>query len=127
VYGIETVQEAIEDAKKNAKLNDIDNVEFIVGKTEEVFPRMTKEGITANKIVLDPPRKGSDQDTLEAIVKLNPERIVYVSCNPSTMARDVKYLVGNGYRVMEVQPVDMFPHTAHVECVIEIQKVQSSK
>jgi 23S rRNA (uracil1939-C5)-methyltransferase len=118
VYGIETVQEAIEDAKKNAKLNDIDNVEFIVGKTEEVFPRMTKEGITANKIVLDPPRKGSDQDTLEAIVKLNPERIVYVSCNPSTMARDVKYLVGNGYRVMEVQPVDMFPHTAHVETVV---------
>lgn len=123
VYGIETVQEAIEDAKKNAKLNDIDNVEFIVGKTEEVFPRMTKEGITANKIVLDPPRKGSDQDTLEAIVKLNPERIVYVSCNPSTMARDVKYLVGNGYRVMEVQPVDMFPHTPHVETVVLMSRV----
>ncbi|NLY45348.1 MAG: 23S rRNA (uracil(1939)-C(5))-methyltransferase RlmD [Tissierella sp.] len=118
VYGIEIVKEAIEDAKSNAKLNNIDNAEFIVGKTEEVFPKMTKEGIKANKVVLDPPRKGCEEKTLEAIVKLNPERVVYVSCNPSTMSRDVKYLVENGYNVVEVQPVDLFPHSVHVESII---------
>ncbi|NLN14318.1 MAG: 23S rRNA (uracil(1939)-C(5))-methyltransferase RlmD [Tissierellia bacterium] len=123
VYGIEIVKEAIEDARKNAELNDIHNAEFIVGKTEEVFPKMTREGIKANKLVLDPPRKGCEREALEAIVDLGPERVVYVSCNPSTMARDVKYLVEKGYRVVEVQPVDMFPHTVHVECVVEIQKV----
>ncbi len=122
VYGIEIVKEAIEDARSNAKLNNIDNVEFIVGKTEEIFPKMTKAGIKANKLVLDPPRKGSEKETLEAIVDLNPERLVYVSCNPSTMARDVRYLIENGYRVVEVQPVDLFPHTAHCEVVVKLEK-----
>lgn len=122
VYGIEVVKEAIKDAEENAKLNNINNVEFIMGKTEEVFPNMTKKGIVANKLVLDPPRKGCEKETLEAIVQLNPEKVVYVSCNPSTMARDVKHLVENGYKVVEVQPVDMFPHTVHVECVVLIEK-----
>ncbi|WP_406241814.1 23S rRNA (uracil(1939)-C(5))-methyltransferase RlmD [Tissierella carlieri] len=119
VYGIEIVKEAIEDAKENTLLNNIDNVEFIVGRSEEIFPRLMKKGIKGNKIVLDPPRKGCEKEVLEAIVNMCPERIVYVSCNSTTMARDVKYLVENGYKVEEVQPVDMFSHTAHGEtCVL---------
>lgn len=128
VYGIEVVKEAIDDAKANAKLNDVNNVEFILGKTEEVFPKMgarDRASVTdkANKVILDPPRKGCEKETLEAIVKLNPEKVVYVSCNPSTMARDVKYLVENGYRVVEVQPVDMFPHTTHVEVICKLVRL----
>ncbi len=118
VYGIEVVKEAVEDAKENARINKIENVEFLAGKTEEVFPKLLKEGVKANKLVLDPPRKGCDKEVLDAIEELSPERIVYVSCNPSTMARDVKVLVEAGYKVVEVQPVDMFPHTAHVESII---------
>ncbi|MDU5081288.1 23S rRNA (uracil(1939)-C(5))-methyltransferase RlmD [uncultured Tissierella sp.] len=121
VYGIEIVKEAIEDAKENAILNNIDNAEFIVGKSEEIFPRLMKKGIKGNKIVLDPPRKGCEKEVLEAIVNMCPERIVYVSCNSTTMARDAKYLVENGYKVEEVQPVDMFSHTAHVESLILLQ------
>ncbi|WP_353095421.1 23S rRNA (uracil(1939)-C(5))-methyltransferase RlmD [Tissierella praeacuta] len=118
VYGIEIVKEAIEDAKENAILNNIKNAEFIAGKAEEVFPKLMKKGIKGNKIVLDPPRKGCEKEVIEAIVKMSPERVVYVSCNSTTMARDVKYLVENGYKVEEVQPVDMFPQTAHVESII---------
>lgn len=118
VYGIEVVEEAIEDGRVNAKLNEIENVEFIKGKAEEVFPQMLGKGVKGNKIVLDPPRKGVEKEVLEGIIGLNPETIVYVSCNPSTLARDVKTLVENGYKLEEVQPVDMFPHTAHVETVI---------
>lgn len=117
VYGVEIVNEAIEDAKYNAELNNIDNVEFMVGKAEILLPKLVKVGIESNKVVLDPPRKGCEKEVLETLAKMAPERIVYVSCNPSTMARDVKYLVENGYKVVEVQPVDMFPHTAHVETV----------
>lgn len=122
VYGIEIIKKAIEDARDNAKLNSIDNVEFEVGKVEDIFPRLMDKGIKGNKIVVDPPRKGCEKEVLEAIVKLNPEKVVYVSCNPTTMARDAKYLVDNGYKIEEVQPVDMFPHTAHVECVVLIEK-----
>ncbi len=122
VYGIESVKAAIDDAKENAILNNISNAEFIVGKAEEVFPELMNKGISGNKVVVDPPRKGCEKEVLEAIVKLNPERVVYVSCNPTTMARDVKYLLENGYEVKEVQPVDMFPHTFHVECVVLIEK-----
>lgn len=117
VYGVEIVKEAIEDAKANAKLNGIQNAEFILGKAEEVFPKLMQEGIKANKVVVDPPSKGCEKEVLEAIIELNPERIVYVSCNSSTMARDIKYLVENGYKVQEVQPVDMFPHTPLTEVV----------
>ena len=124
VYGIEIVKEAVEDAKNNAALNNIHNVEFMVGKAEKVLPKLVKVGIESNKVVLDPPRKGCEREVLESLVKMQPERIVYVSCNPSTMARDVKYLVENGYRVIEVQPVDMFPHTTHVECVTLMSRVK---
>lgn len=124
VYGVEIVNEAIEDAKYNAELNNIDNVEFMVGKAEILLPKLVKVGIESNKVVLDPPRKGCEKEVLETLAKMAPERIVYVSCNPSTMARDVKYLVENGYKVVEVQPVDMFPHSAHVECVVLMTRVE---
>lgn len=123
VYGIEIVKEATEDAIENARLNNIKNVEFITGKVEEIFPTLVEKGIKGNKLVIDPPRKGCDQKVLEEIIKINPESLVYVSCNPSTMARDVKYLVENGYKLEEVQPVDMFPHTAGVECVCRLERL----
>lgn len=120
VYGIEIIEDAINDAKINAKLNNLSNVEFFVGKAEEVVPKLYKEGKKANVVVVDPPRKGCDEKVLETIVSMNPERIVYVSCNPSTLARDLLYLDNNGYKCVEVQPFDMFPHTMHVETVCKI-------
>ncbi len=116
VYGVEVVPEAIEDARRNAELNGIGNAEFAVGLSEEVIPRWREEGVVADVVVVDPPRKGCDEALLEAIVKMQPERVVYVSCNPSTLARDLAVLEAGGYRTVEVQPVDMFPHTVHVEC-----------
>ena len=122
VYGIEIVEDAIKDAKINAKLNNLDNVEFYVGKAEEVVPRMYKEGKTANVVVVDPPRKGCDEKVLDTIISMKPDRVVYVSCNPSTLARDLNYLDERGYKCTEIQPVDMFPHTMHVECVAKLVK-----
>ena len=118
VYGIEVVKEAILDARENAKLNKAANVEFIQGTSEEVFPKLVAKGIKADKLVLDPPRKGCDQKVLDTIIEIKPQTVVYVSCNPSTLARDVGYLVEKGYEVNEVQPVDMFPWTGHVESII---------
>ncbi|MEC0093434.1 23S rRNA (uracil(1939)-C(5))-methyltransferase RlmD [Paenibacillus macquariensis] len=117
VYGVEIVPEAIEDAKVNAALNGMTNVEFAVGASEDVIPRWKEQGITPDVIVVDPPRKGCDPRLLETILAMQPERIVYVSCNPSTLARDLRVLEDGGYRTVEVQPVDMFPHTVHVESV----------
>ncbi len=123
VYGVEIVKDAIEDAKENTKLNNIDNVEFIQGKSEDMLPMLISKGINIDALVVDPPRKGLDKSLINSIVKANPQKIVYVSCNPSTLARDLGYLAEKGYEVKEVQPVDMFPFTTHVECVVEIQKV----
>ncbi len=122
VYGIEIVADAIKDAKINAKLNNLDNVEFYVGKAEEVVPKMYKEGKTANVVVVDPPRKGCDEKVLDTIISMKPDRVVYVSCNPSTLARDINYLDEHGFKCVEIQPVDMFPHTMHVECCAKIVK-----
>lgn len=122
VYGIEVVKAAIEDAKENAALNMAGNVEFVLGKSEEELPRLVKNGLKANKVILDPPRKGCEKQVLEAIVELNPERIVYVSCNSTTMARDIKYLIENGYKAKKVQPVDMFPHAMDAEAVTLLTK-----
>ena len=118
VYGVEIVPQAINNAKENAKLNGISNVEFIVGESETVIPEMYKKGVKADVIVVDPPRKGCDEKLLDVIAKMAPERVVYVSCNPATLARDLKYLTERGYQVREVQPVDMFPQTVHVETVV---------
>ena len=122
VYGIEIVEDAIKDAKINAKLNNLNNVEFYVGKAEEVVPKMYSEGKTANVVVVDPPRRGCDEKVLDTIVSMKPDRVVYVSCNPSTLARDLAYLDERGYKCVEIQPVDMFPHTMHVECCAKIVK-----
>jgi len=117
VYGVEIVKEAIEDARANAELNGMAHVEFEVGASEDVIPRWKEQGIEADVIVVDPPRKGCDPRLLETILQMKPERVVYVSCNPSTLARDLRVLEDGGYRTVEVTPVDMFPHTVHVESV----------
>ena len=115
---MEVVAPAVEDARKNARLNRIENAEFFVGKAEEVLPeKYAKEGIRADVIVVDPPRKGCDQAALETMVKMQPQRIVYVSCDSATLARDLKYLCQNGYEVRKVKGCDMFPGTMHVETV----------
>ncbi|CAM3663027.1 MULTISPECIES: 23S rRNA (uracil(1939)-C(5))-methyltransferase RlmD [Paenibacillus] len=125
VYGVEIVKEAIEDARANAELNSMAHVEFEVGASEDVIPRWKDQGIEADVIVVDPPRKGCDPRLLETILQMKPERVVYVSCNPSTLARDLRVLEDGGYRTVEVTPVDMFPHTTHVECVIGIQRIDT--
>ncbi len=124
VYGVEVVEDAVRDAKLNAEINGVSNVEFIVGEAETVIPEMYKQGIKADVVVVDPPRKGCEEALLRTLVEMRPERIVYVSCNPSTLARDLKYLDENGYKAAEAQPVDMFPWTEHVECVIRIQRAK---
>ena len=123
VYGVEIVPEAIEDANRNAALNEIDNVEFAVGEAEVVIPNWYKQGITADTLVVDPPRKGCDEALLQTIIEMKPKRVVYVSCNPATLARDLKILESGGYKTIEVQPVDMFPQTTHCEAVAKIELV----
>ena len=122
VYGVEIVPEAIADARRNAELNGITNVEFAVGKAEEVIPEWRRQGIRADVVVVDPPRKGCDPALLDTILALRPRRVVYVSCNPATLARDLRILEDGGYRTVEAQPVDMFPHTVHVECCVLIER-----
>lgn len=121
VYGVEIIPQAIEDARENARRNGISNVEFFVGKAEEVLPEQyEKNHIHADIIVVDPPRKGCDALCLDTIVKMAPEKVVYVSCDSSTLARDVKYLGENGYEVRRVRTVDMFPMTGHVETIVSL-------
>ncbi|MCH1984377.1 23S rRNA (uracil(1939)-C(5))-methyltransferase RlmD [Ruminococcus sp. OA3] len=118
VCGVEIIPQAIEDAKQNAALNGIENAEFFVGKAEEVLPQKYRdEQIKADVIVVDPPRKGCDEKLLETMVQMQPERIVYVSCDSATLARDLKYLCGNGYELVRVRGVDQFCQTVHVETV----------
>ena len=125
VYGVEIVPQAIEDARRNAELNGIKNAEFFVGKAEEVLPAFYEqkraEGSAethADVIVVDPPRKGCDGKLLDTIVKMAPEKVVYVSCDPATLARDLKILCANGYELVKVRPVDQFPMSVHVETVV---------
>lgn len=126
VYGVEIVPQAIDDARENARLNHMENVEFFVGKAEEVLPKQYERNqIYADVIVVDPPRKGCDEKCLETIVKMSPKRVVYVSCNSSTLARDVKYLEERGYRTERVRCVDMFPHSGHVETVCLLSKLNA--
>ena len=119
VRGVEIIPAAIENAKENAKLNGLENTEFFVGKAEEVLPReYKKNGVYADVIVVDPPRKGCDETLLETMIEMNPERIVYVSCDSATLARDLKYLCERGYELRKVCPVDQFGMTVHVETVV---------
>lgn len=119
VYGVEVVPQAIDDARENARLNGIENAEFFVGKAEEVLlEQYEKNQVYADVIVVDPPRKGCDEKCLETIVKMGPKRVVYVSCDSATLARDLKYLAENGYELVKVRGCDMFPWTTHVETVV---------
>ncbi|AZR72082.1 23S rRNA (uracil-5-)-methyltransferase RumA [Anoxybacter fermentans] len=122
VHGIEVVQQAIEDAEQNAVLNGIKNTFFYTGLVEEILPRLVEDNVKFDVVVVDPPRKGCHTDVLKVFGETKPERIVYVSCNPTTLARDLAVLVKYGYEVIEVQPVDMFPHTYHVESVVLIKR-----
>lgn len=123
VYGVEIIPQAIDDARTNARLNNLKNVEFFVGRAEEVLPEQyEKNHITADVIVVDPPRKGCDPLCLDTIIRMSPERVVYVSCDSATLARDVKYLGENGYEVKRVRCCDMFGHSGHVETVALLVK-----
>ena len=149
VYGVEIVPQAIEDAKNNAKLNGITNAQFFVGKAEEVLPEFyeQKESVVRKKlvsesesagdedasmrhpdvIVVDPPRKGCDEVCLNTMLAMQPERIVYVSCDSATLARDLRVLVDGGYRLEKVRAVDQFAHTVHVETVCLLSKLHEAK
>lgn len=128
VYGVEIVPQAIDDARGNAGLNGMENVEFFVGKAEEVLPEQyEKNQVYADVIVVDPPRKGCDEKCLETIVRMGPKRVVYVSCDSATLARDVKYLGEKGYAVERVRCVDMFPQSGHVETVCLLSKLKTEK
>jgi 23S rRNA (uracil1939-C5)-methyltransferase len=117
VLGIETIDAAIADARKNAGYNQITNAKFMTGDVEAVLPRIIENGSTFDVIVLDPPRKGVHPDVIHAILATRPKRLIYVSCNPATLGRDAALLAEGGYHLDAVQPVDMFPQTSHVECV----------
>ena len=122
VYGIEIVEAAVKDAIKNAENNKIENTEFIVGDAIEVLPNLSEKGIQPDVIVVDPPRAGCEKQVLESFANMNPTRIVYVSCNPASLARDIGVLAELGYVAKEIQPVDMFGATSHVECVALLEK-----
>jgi len=124
VVGVEIVPEAVEDAKINAKLNGFDHVQFFTGNVEDMAPRLLRLGLRPDLIVVDPPRKGCDPQLLATIAQVRVPRLIYVSCNPATLARDLAFLTENGYVVELVQPVDMFPHTVHVECVTLMSRVK---
>ena len=123
VYGVEIVEDAVRDAKANAQLNNITNAEFVAGAAETVMLDWKNEGIRADVIVVDPPRKGCDESLLNTILEMKPKRVVYVSCNPGTLARDLRILEDGGYKTREVQPVDMFPQTTHCEAVAWLELV----
>ena len=128
VFGVEIVPEAIADAKRNAALNSMNNADFAVGAAEDVIPRLYEEkGITADVVVVDPPRKGCDSVLLDTIAAISPKKVVYVSCDSATLARDLAYLCPKGYTIEKVQVVDMFPHTVHVETVVLLSKLNTKQ
>ncbi len=118
VIGVEIVPKAVENAKENAILNRISNSEYYCGKAEMLVPKLVAQGERADVVILDPPRKGCEERLLDAVASVRPKRIVYISCKPSTLARDLKYLAQKGYITKKVVPVNMFPRTSHVECCV---------
>ncbi|MBR4544192.1 MAG: 23S rRNA (uracil(1939)-C(5))-methyltransferase RlmD [Lachnospiraceae bacterium] len=128
VIGIELNPDAVRDARKNAKENKVDNAEFIKGDAGDCMERMAAEGLKTDVLFMDPPRSGSTEKFLKSVLKIAPERIVYISCEPESLARDLKLLTaGKKYLVKDIQPVDMFPQTEHVECIACIQKIKDRK
>jgi 23S rRNA (uracil1939-C5)-methyltransferase len=122
VIGVELNADAVKDAKFNAKRNDINNIEFYTADASDFMVEMAAAGEKADVVIMDPPRAGSDERFMKSVITLSPERVVYVSCNPETLARDLKFFAKNGYGVRKIQPVDMFPHTEHVETVVLLKR-----
>ena len=124
VYGVEIVDQSIINARENAEINNISNVEFYTGKAEEIIPELYKQNIKADIAILDPPRKGCEKEVIDTIINMAPKKVVYVSCNPSTLARDIKLLEQGGYKLIKARPVDQFPWSVHVECVTLMSRVK---
>ncbi len=125
VYGVEIVEQSIINARENAKRNNIFNTEFYAGKAEVIVPKLYKRNIKADIVIVDPPRKGCEKEVIDTIINMSPEKVVYVSCNPSTLARDITLLESGGYKLIKVQPVDQFPWTVHVESIILLERENS--
>lgn len=126
VYGIEIVPDAVRDARKNAEINGVRNIEFLTADANQGAQRILKSKLKVDAMIVDPPRRGCTRDTLDAIVRISPKKLVYVSCDPATLARDVRILTENGYQMEIVQPVDMFPGTVHVETVVRLSRMENS-
>ena len=124
--GVEINKDAVRDAKENARLNSIENVKFFAADAGKFMVDLANNNEQIDAVIMDPARAGSDIPFLSSLVKLSPKKVVYVSCNPETLARDLMYLSKNGYKVKRIQPVDMFPHTDHVECVALLVKTHSA-
>jgi 23S rRNA (uracil1939-C5)-methyltransferase len=122
VIGVEVNGDAVRDAKFNAKRNNIENIEFYTADASDFMVEMADAGEKADVVIMDPPRAGSDRRFMSSVVTLSPERVVYISCNPETLARDLRFFVTNGYRPRKIQPFDMFPHTDHVETVVLLER-----
>lgn len=122
IIGIEVIDSAVEDAKDNARLNGIGHAEYYLGKSEDVMKKLVKKGVRPDVVFVDPPRKGCHSEFLESLTEVSPEKIIYISCNPSTLQRDLKYLNREGYEVSPVTPVDLFPQTNHIEGVVLLTK-----
>ena len=118
IIGVEMVKIAVAQAKENAKRNQLENTQYFVGRCEELLPKMVKQGLKLDCAIFDPPRQGCQLEFLHAVLKVDIPHLIYVSCNPVTLARDLVVLTDSGYQVMDVQPVDMFPQTTHVETVV---------
>ena len=127
VYGVELNRDAVKDARKNAKLNDIKNIDFVCADAGKYMVSLAEDNLKADVVIMDPPRTGSDVNFLKSVVKLSPKKVVYISCNPETLARDLMFLSMNKYKVRKIQPVDMFPHTEHIECVVLLCLKETSK
>ncbi|MCK5767702.1 MAG: class I SAM-dependent RNA methyltransferase, partial [Candidatus Atribacteria bacterium] len=122
VYGLELQKGAVRDAWANGELNNLSNLKFFSGKAESWLYKWIQKGEKAEVIVIDPPRRGCSREVLKNIIKIKPEQILYVSCDMPTLARDIKYITQNGYNIEEVQPIDMFPHTSHIECLVHLTR-----
>ena len=122
VIGVELNKDAVRDAKNNAKLNGIENIDFVCADAGKYMVGLAEENLKADVVIMDPPRAGSDINFLKSVVKLSPKKVVYISCNPETLKRDLTYLSKNKYKIRKIQPVDMFPHTEHVECLVMLNK-----
>ena len=122
VYGVELNKDAVNDARRNAKLNNVKNIDFIRADAGKYMLNLADEGLKADIVIMDPPRAGSDIRFLKSLIRLSPGKVVYISCSPETLARDLMFLSKNKYKVRKIQPVDMFPHTEHIECAVLLTK-----